>query len=263
MATMLMRKEPFQAAILGMEREGKWLLWKEKLPLNSTLQKNGNGRLVYQSYDSAACACEPPEQGELAVDAAKWQGDQEELATLWSAMRAYQNHKGKLPVSLAELTRPFPENWIGGTTPVMKRDFNSLKEVATAKALGIPEVAEEPPSSIVEAGMGIPTALSESGSNGKGVPFFDQPLRVIVDKQKHRLAVVSGSVILRNYEVGLGETRLQKATSSLQIKWSIQTVMIMGSSEAADYNFQIVITLFMAPMSQKVSARMNPLAVFG
>ncbi|MEC0134585.1 MULTISPECIES: L,D-transpeptidase [Paenibacillus] len=204
MATMLMREEPFQAAILGMEREGKWLLWKEKLPLNSTLQKNGNGRLVYQSYDSAACACEPPEQGEVAEDAAEWQGDQEELATLWSAMRAYQNHKGKLPVSLAELTRPFPENWIGGTTPVMKRDFNSLKEVATAKALGIPEVAEEPPSSIVEAGMGIPTALSESGSNGKGVPFFDQPLRVIVDKQKHRLAVVSGSVILRNYEVGLG-----------------------------------------------------------
>lgn len=103
-------------------------------------------------------------------------GAQEELATLWSAMRSYQNHKGKLPASLAELTRPFPENWIGGTTPVMKREFKSLKEIATAKALGTPEVAGEPPSSIAEAGMGIPTALSESGSSGKGVPFLTSRL---------------------------------------------------------------------------------------
>lgn len=107
MAKMQMRKEPFEAAALGMEREGKWLLWKEKLPLNFTLQKNGKGRMVYQSYDPKVCACEPPEQGQLAKDGAEWQGDQEELATLWSAIRAYQDAKGKLPDTLADLTRSF------------------------------------------------------------------------------------------------------------------------------------------------------------
>ncbi|WP_339316007.1 L,D-transpeptidase [Paenibacillus sp. FSL R10-2734] len=205
MATMLMRKEPFQAAVLGMERDQKWLLWKEKLPLNFTLQKNGKGRMVYQSYDPKACACEPPEQGQLAKDAAEWQGDQEELATLWSAIRAYQNVKGKLPDTLGELTGSFPENWIGGTTTVMKREFSPLKAVAATKmALGTNEVTEEPTSPTNDGVRSIPTALSESGSVASDIPFFDQPLRVVVDKQNHRLAVISGSIILRNYVVGLG-----------------------------------------------------------
>lgn len=205
MAKMLIRKEPFQAAALGMEREGKWLLWKEKLPLNFTLQKNGKGRMVYQSYDPKACACEPPEQGELAKDAAVWQSDQEEIATLWSAMRSYQNAKGKLPATLSELTGTFPENWIGGTTTVMQREFGPLKAVAMTKVTqGATEATAEPSSSTNEGVRSIPTALSESGSVASDIPFFDQPLRVIVDKQNHRLAVVSGSIILRNYAVGLG-----------------------------------------------------------
>lgn len=33
---------------------------------------------------------------------------------------------------------------------------------------------------------------------------FTAPLTIIVDKQKHRLAVTSGNIILRNYAVGLG-----------------------------------------------------------
>lgn len=202
MENMLKREEPFQAAIVRMEREGKWLLWQEKLPLQSTLQKNASGRIVYQSFDPAACECEPPDEGRLAMVASEWQSEQEELATLWSAMRAYQNQKGKLPDALANLLGDFPENWMGGTTPVMKRDFTSLKDWATSKLA--PGTTEEATGERIEAVKGIPTALSESGSNAKGVPFFDQPLRVIVDKQRHRLAVVSGSIILRNYAVGLG-----------------------------------------------------------
>jgi hypothetical protein len=204
MAKMLIRKEPFEAAALGMEREGKWLLWKEKLPLNFTLQKNGKGRMVYQSYDPKVCACEPPEQGKLAKDGAEWQGEQEELATLWSAIRAYQDAKGKLPDTLADLTGSFPENWIGGTTTVMKREFSPLKAVAKNKMAPGTEDIAQPSSSSNDGVRIIPTALSVSGSVASDVPFFDQPLRVVVDKQNHRLAVVSGSIILRNYEVGLG-----------------------------------------------------------
>lgn len=173
MAKMLIRKEPFQAAALGMEREGKWLLWKEKLPLNFTLQKNGKGRMVYQSYDPKACACEPPEQGELAKDAAEWQSDQEEIATLWSAMRSYQNDKGKLPATLSELTGTFPENWIGGTTTVMQREFDPLKAVAKTKVTqGATEATAEPSSSTNEGVRSIPTALSESGSVASDIPFL-------------------------------------------------------------------------------------------
>jgi hypothetical protein len=209
MAKILNRKEPFQAAILGMEREEKWLLWKEKLPLDFTLQKNESGRMVYQSYDAATCACEPPEPGKLAKDSSEWQKNQEELSTLWSAMKAYQNHKGKLPDNLAELTGPFPANWLGGTTPAMKRDFTAMKAMA----------AGEPSSATTEGMDGrIPTVLSESGSELKRTPFFDRPLTVIVDKQKHRLAVVSGSVMLRNYPVGLGGDKTPEGSFTITDK---------------------------------------------
>lgn len=197
---LMLRKTPYQAAILGMGRDGKWLLWQEKLPLDYTLQKNAKGRTVYQSYNPKACLCEPPKQGQLTMSAPRWQQEQEEMATLWSAIKAYQSQMGMLPTTLAELAQPFPNNWIGGTTPVMKREFKSLKALAVKKpAEGTTENGDR-----AEGITSVPTVLSEGGNLDKGIPYFDQPLRVVVDTQKHRLAIVSGSVLIRNYEVGLG-----------------------------------------------------------
>lgn len=202
---LLQRKGPFQAGVLGMKREGKWLLWQDKLPLQVTVQKNESGRMVFQSYDPVACVCEPPNQGDFVKKASTWQNEQEELATLWSALGAYQKAKGKLPNTLSDLTGKFPENWLGGTTSVMKRDFTSLKEWASVTmASGSGEADKKQIGTAEEMEKGIPTALSEGGSVVNGVPFFDQPLRVVVDKSNHRLAIISGSVILRNYAVGLG-----------------------------------------------------------
>ncbi|MNN24636.1 putative L,D-transpeptidase YkuD [compost metagenome] len=47
------------------------------------------------------------------------------------------------------------------------------------------------------------TATGKS-SLQEGDPYFTQPFEVLVDKTTHRLAVVSGSVIVRSYKVGLG-----------------------------------------------------------
>ncbi|GGF69885.1 hypothetical protein GCM10010912_13860 [Paenibacillus albidus] len=195
-------------AVLGMKRSGKWLLWKEKLPLVATVEKTGDGRVEYQSYEAAVCACTPPDPGELIRQAAQWQAEQEDLAALLSAIGSYRQAKGKLPASLKELAAPFPGNWLGGTTPVMERKFAPLVKVASgagqsasvspSPAAGRPAVT---PGS--EAGGNVPSAAAD-GSGLQDVPFFEGPLKVIVDKQKHRLAVVSGSVMLRNYEVGLG-----------------------------------------------------------
>ncbi|WP_410511798.1 L,D-transpeptidase [Paenibacillus sp. BR2-3] len=178
-------KGPSYTAVLSMQRSGKWLLWKEKLPLDYTLEKTGNGGAVYQSYDPAACACQPPDSGELTVKAAQWQVRQQELAVLWSAMRAFNNSKGRLPASLKELAGSFPGNWLAGTTPGMKQAFIPLKNAAVSMK-----------------GQVLP-ADSASNSDAE-IPFLTEPLTIIVDKQRHRLAVTSGSIILRNYEVGLG-----------------------------------------------------------
>jgi len=201
-------RTPSVTAVLGLKRSGKWLLWQERLPLEYTLEKTGKGRTVYQSYNPAACDCQPPEPGELLAQAAQWQESQVEQAVLWSAIRAYHNRKGRLPASLKELTAPFPGNWLAGTTPLMKESFAPLKaEAVASRDSGLPSAANNPASGSGAAGEA--EAGIESGNAGSegGIPFLGSPLMIIVDKQKHRLAVISGSVMIRNYEVGLGGDR--------------------------------------------------------
>lgn len=195
-------KPPSATALLSMKRSGKWLLWTKGLPLAATVASQGNGRVVYQSYDPAACGCQPPEAAEIRQAAGRWQERQEELAVLWSALRSYQTAKGALPGSAADLVKPFPANVLGGVTPRMKEAFPALRAAASA---GAAQPAATPPPSAVP-GSGAPGQGSGGGAAGDGAEllFFREPLRIIVDKQKHRLAVASGSIILRNYAVGLG-----------------------------------------------------------
>ncbi|KAF4325371.1 hypothetical protein G195_000982 [Phytophthora kernoviae 00238/432] len=40
-----------------------------------------------------------------------------------------------------------------------------------------------------------------------GKPFLQDRLEIIVDKSRHKLALISGNTIIRNYEVGLGGDR--------------------------------------------------------
>ncbi|MRN52777.1 L,D-transpeptidase [Paenibacillus monticola] len=209
MATMIGSKKPSVKAVLGMKRAGKWLLWKEKLPLTSTLETSKAGAIVYQSYDPVSCACQPPEHTVLTKQAAQWQVVQEQLATLWSAILAFQKNKGSLPDSLQQLAGPFPGNWLGGTTPVMKQKFTALRAAAESssapgvtKAFPTPNVASGTSGAAATSGTSAVTGVSGGGEDS--IPFFAGPLTIIVDKQNHRLAVVSGSIILRNYKVGLG-----------------------------------------------------------
>ncbi|CAM4343382.1 L,D-transpeptidase [Paenibacillus typhae] len=205
-------------AILAMERSGKWLLWKEKLPLAATVVQSGKGRAVYQSYDKAGCRCEPPEAGALQQQAGQWQRQQEQLAVLWSAMLAYRSSEGSLPPSLAALTGAFPGNWLGGTTPLMKEKFASVRNVAAAGAAQQP--AADPGGKETASGSGEAAGgnAAAAGSGGQELPFFTGPLTIIVDKQNHRLAVTSGSVIIRNYKVGLGGARTPEGTFTITDK---------------------------------------------
>ena len=202
---------PSSIAVLGLERSGKWLLWKQKLPLLYTLSKSGNGRAAYQSYDPVACSCQPPEHGELTAKAEKWQDQQEENAVLWSSIRAFMNSKGRLPASLKELASPYPGNWMAGTTPAMKKSFILLKKAAESTQNPLNLVEPSPSQSPSPEGGSTETTNTgtapSANKNEAGLPYLKDPLTVIVDKQKHRLAIVSGSIVLRNYEVGLGGNR--------------------------------------------------------
>ncbi|MNC22292.1 putative L,D-transpeptidase YkuD [compost metagenome] len=213
------QKEPSQTAVLAMKKSGRWQIWKKNLPLVATLEQSRNGKIVYQSYDPAACACEPPEAGGLKKQAELWQDKQEELATLWSAMRSYKSSKGKVPESLKELTRPFPGNILGGTTPLMKQEFAALR----AALIPQPPQASAQPSLPAAAGAtsaveGNRSAEDMANRSKAQPPFFNSPLVIIVDKQNHRLAVTSGSIMLRNYAVGLGGGRTPEGEFAISDK---------------------------------------------
>ncbi|MBY9082465.1 L,D-transpeptidase [Paenibacillus sp. HN-1] len=186
--------ESTKTAVLGMQRDGKWLLWQGGLPVDYTLDRQQNGRSVIQSYNAAVCNCKPEDAGTLKKSGAEWQQRQEQLSSLWSAMAAYKASTGSYPDSLDQLTGDFPGNWMYGTTPLMEKAFDPLKALAQASAGSAPSAgAPEAPGSIPSTAQG-----------GKEVPFLSSPMTILVDKQKHRLAVASGGVILRSYEVGLG-----------------------------------------------------------
>ncbi|MDO3410891.1 L,D-transpeptidase [Saccharibacillus sp. CPCC 101409] len=193
------------AHVLGLGRKGKWLIWNRKLPVTADLAPGeAAGESVLRSYDPKTCDCKPPDSGKLRRAAAAWAGEQESLAALGSAMTAYRASSGKLPDSLEQLKRPFPDNTISGATPEMRRAFDNLGIMLKREAMGQSPL---PPS-------GEPVSAASLG----GVPYFTEPLEIIVDRGRHRLAVVSGEVLLRNYEVGLGGDKTPAGTYTVTDK---------------------------------------------
>lgn len=187
---------PVNIVVLGMKREDKWLLWKENLPVAFTLKKNEEAEVTYQSYDPGECDCKPSEDAELRIFADTWIKEQEDLLVLSMAVRSFKQQEGRVPVSLSELVQPFPRNWLSGSTDNMKSHFGELSATYDAGGIG-----KDPSVTVPKKGDLNLSPLD--GEMGDAV-YFKEPLEVIVDKQNHRLAVVSGNIILRNYKVGLG-----------------------------------------------------------
>lgn len=103
----------------------------------------------------------------------------------------------------------------------MKAKFASLRAAASPAVPQVPAATAKPDTATA---TGIPAAVQgskspeASGDAASEMPFFTGPLTIIVDKQKHRLAVTSGSIILRNYEIGLGGDKTPEGTFTITDK---------------------------------------------
>ena len=106
-------KTPSATALLGMKRSGKWLLWKKGLPLEATLAKSGEGRIVYQSDNPAACACQPPDSSELKQQGLGWQKQQEELAVLLECAACVQEQQGSISRNGTGISEAVPRERAG------------------------------------------------------------------------------------------------------------------------------------------------------
>ncbi|MEW4369068.1 L,D-transpeptidase [Paenibacillus kandeliae] len=199
--------QPKLAAVLGMEQSGQWLLWKHTLPVAYTLAEGDKpGQIDVQSYNAKACRCQPGQPAGTAHQAASWMQQQEQLAVMQTALANYQTTSGQLPTALGQLDRSFPVNWLSGTTQAMDTSFSALQPYPLDDSAMMPE-----------QGFSGDTQKLFASTLGNH-PYFTKPLEIIVDKKNHRLGLVSGSILLRNYPVGLGGHHTPTGTFRLSIK---------------------------------------------
>lgn len=180
---------------------GSWTDWlKSGKPVANvtTDGKAGMGKIDW--YDPKWCECRPQDSRAVQAKVQVWKPLQEQKLALRSAMIRYRERNGKWPPTPESLAGAYPANTMAGWTEQMSEWFDELKGVIDNKRDGkIPKTVGWPESSGAEPGAGMPAGLF--------APLTEQPLAVIVDKSNHRLAVVSGNVLLRNYKVGLGGGR--------------------------------------------------------
>jgi len=180
---------------------GKWNDWLASgKPVASVTTDAKSGASGINWFDPKWCNCKPLD-GKAAQKAVQsWKPAQEGKLALRSAMIRYREQKGKWPATAAALNGDYPDNTMAGWSEEMTAWFEELKAVLEDKMDGkLPKTVGWPSSSGPANSAALPA--------GQFGPMTEQPLEIIVDKSNHRLAVVSGDVLLRNYEVGLGGDR--------------------------------------------------------
>ncbi|WP_054958024.1 L,D-transpeptidase [Paenibacillus dakarensis] len=193
---------PSSTIILGMERAGKFDVWSDQMPVLYGIHRNTAGAVTIEPFKGVQdeCSCSPQDDKPLKGAAEKWANFQVQYAVLSEAIKQFREHNSRLPNHLDELTRPFPNNWLSGQSAEMNWLFPVL--TGREKAVVGKGASESNRSQAEElVTESLPSGL---GAFPDGQAFFKQPLEVIIDRKNHRLAVVSGSILLRNYEVGLG-----------------------------------------------------------
>lgn len=188
--------------------DGKWNEWNRSVkPLISVESKGGVGGLAaLKYYQSQTCSCEVADSSALVPVIANWMHEREQAIVLQSAIQAYQKKTGTLPEKPEQLAKPYPDNLLPGLSPDMQEAFpqavSKVNESAKAgKAQNPVKTAdknEQPKQALKDQ-----AAPSSSQPKASADPLLE-PLRIVIDTDKHRLALVSGDYIIRSYPVGLG-----------------------------------------------------------
>jgi lipoprotein-anchoring transpeptidase ErfK/SrfK len=146
-------------------------------------------------------------------------GQREQEVVLRSAIDAYRRMNGKLPENLQALNQPHPQNILPGVTPFMEQLYEQDKAqlTDTVTPQGSPSASGTPTTVPPSQGSGSSGNGQEASASGLQKPLKD-PLRIIVDKTNHRLALVSGTIIVRSYPVGLGADRTPEGTFEIAEK---------------------------------------------
>ncbi|WP_414858837.1 L,D-transpeptidase [Paenibacillus sp. Soil787] len=188
--------------------DDKWNEWNRSVkPLISVESKGGGGGLAaLKYYQSQTCSCQVADSSAIVPVIDNWMHEREQAIVLQSAIQAYQKKTGTLPEKPEQLAKPYPDNLLPGLSPEMQEAFpqavSKVNESAkTGKAQDPVQAAdknEQPKQEIKDQ-----ATPSSSQPKASADPLLE-PLRIVIDTDKHRLALVSGDFIIRSYPVGLG-----------------------------------------------------------
>jgi hypothetical protein len=215
------QSKPAYGIAVRLEQDEAWRKWGGRRQLLLSVERTPMvGEATVQMYDPATCACTPSDTSTADSLVSEWTDEKEQHWVLKSAVLRYRQIHGEWPSSLDQLVRPYPANLLSGDTPYMVQAYaDVLAEVKrTIDGDNNGQAAGN------DAGQG-------KDSNARSNPLVDpiwnagiadglpaEPLEIIVDKANHRLALVSGDVIIRSYAVGLGGSKTPEGTFQISEK---------------------------------------------
>jgi lipoprotein-anchoring transpeptidase ErfK/SrfK len=188
--------------------DNEWIEWYKspKILLGVEHSEASKDQSQIQYYDPNLCSCEPGDASKASSIVKNWNQESEEAVILASAIAAYERKTGTLPQKAEQLLQPYPGNLLPGITTQMQAMF---PELLKQKSEGL--TAGQPSGSLDISGpAGSPQPTGNQKANQAKASLtspLQEPLQILVDKEKHLLAIVSGKFILRSYPVGLGGDR--------------------------------------------------------
>jgi lipoprotein-anchoring transpeptidase ErfK/SrfK len=208
--------------------DGNWLQWyqlpKVLLSVNHSEDKMNQARIDY--YDPQVCNCQPGDPSSMVSLVETWKHEKEESLILQSAIQAYQVRTGSLPQKVDQLTEPYPNNSLPGVSQYMKSSFTSAVKAVEAQndqpsPSSFPSQSNESPVGGEKATAQVTSTHNAASHTAEKEPLiepFKEPLQILVDKEKHRLLLVSGQFIVRSYPVGLGGAKTPEAEFTISEK---------------------------------------------
>jgi lipoprotein-anchoring transpeptidase ErfK/SrfK len=220
---MLIKERVNSYAILAHGKQtadGKWISWLQPPDILLSVEgKQDAAQQQIQYHDAESCNCQPTDASKPQAIYYSWMGQREQEVVLRSAIDAYTRMNGKPPDGLQALNQPHPKNVLSGITPFMEQLYDQQKEQLTSTGNSGSDLPAQISSAAPNTGSGSPAAGSSEPAAASGLlKPLTNPLRIVVDKTNHRLALVSGSIIVRSYPVGVGADRTPEGTFEIAEK---------------------------------------------
>ncbi|GGD55198.1 L,D-transpeptidase [Paenibacillus nasutitermitis] len=205
-----------QSADLGLaamlEEEGSWRKWMGNTRMLLSAKRQGSGQAYNVGMlDAKTCDCQPSDAAGARKAYSSWSKQQEQRWTLSSTVAQYRNLFNRWPDKIDDMVRPYPNNILSGETQAMRMMFTEvLQKLKASEGL----------SSGAAAGGSDRTASGKNASTSpvEELSLPDKPLSIIIDQERHKLAVVSGDVIVRSYNVGLGGEKTPSGSFTISEK---------------------------------------------